>query len=215
VPLSREDIDAFLARPSKSRRADLAKAYEIAKDPAAWNEEQDRIVKEHEEDIQEHGEEQESDVAAGEEEDDADERPGAARKRSSPQAAPPSKRTRSEPAETHTELQPDKEHAEEIDPATRRVREWRHRLQRAFLSKEGVIYASDMDAQDALFKTVEACDDMTVDQLRSTKIGKVMKRIHLLPEVPRDDEFHFRERAGELMKRWSVLLDQAAEDTEA
>ena len=107
-----------------------------------------------------------------------------------------------------------KEHdaSEELDPATRKVREWRHRLQRAFLSKGGVIVARDMDAQDATFKTVEAYTDMTVDQLKSTKIGKVMKRIQQLADIPRDDEFHFRERAGELMKKWSALLDTQTEE---
>ena len=73
-----------------------------------------------------------------------------------------------------------------------------------FLSKTGTISAADMDAQDTTFKTVEAYQDMTVEQLRGSKIGKVMKRIHHLPEIPRDDEFHFRERAGKLMKEWGV-----------
>lgn len=220
TPLTTEDIDAFLARP-KGKSADLHKAYKIAKDPIAWNEEQNRIVKEHEAWIQEHGEEddEEDDEA---DDDEEEERSRAPRKRASKQAASRVKRTRTESAaepepetEAPAEPQQDNEHTEEeLDPATRKVREWRHKLQRAFLSKGGVIVASEMDAQDATFKMVEAYEDMTVDQLRLTKIGKVMKRIHQLPEVPRDDEFHFRERAGELVKRWTALLDQATEDKE-
>ncbi|WFD22170.1 hypothetical protein MEQU1_000832 [Malassezia equina] len=231
TPLTTEDIDAFLARP-KGKSADLHKAYKIAKDPIAWNEEQNRIVKEHEAWIQEHGEddddeeedeEDEEDEADDKDDDDEEEeRSRAPRKRASTQADSRAKRTRTESTaepepetEAPTEPQPDKEHAEEeLDPATRKVREWRHKLQRVFLSKGGVIVASEMDAQDATFKIVEAYEDMTVDQLRLTKIGKVMKRIHQLPEVPRDDEFHFRERAGELVKRWTALLDQATDDKE-
>ncbi|WFD18587.1 hypothetical protein MCAP1_000791 [Malassezia caprae] len=211
VLLRREEIDAFLARQNRKRWSELYKAYEIAKDPTPWNEEQNRIVQKHEEWVQEHGEEQEADEAVGEDESAHP----ASRKRAPSETPAPAKRARSEPAEVPAETQPEKEHTEEqLDAATRKVREWRHRLQRAFLSKEGTIYASDMDAQDAIFTTVEAYDEMTVDQLRQTKICKVMKRIHLLPEVPRDDEFHFRERAGELMKRWNALFDRAAEDTE-
>lgn len=210
--LNRRDIDAFLSRPYRGRWSDLYKAYEIAKDPVPWNEEQDRIVQRHDEWIQEHGEEQEADEVVGE---DESARP-ASRKRASSETSSHTKRARSEPAEAPAESQPEKEHTEEeLDPATRKVREWRHRLQRAFLKKDGVIYASDMDAQDAVFTAVEAYNDMTVNQLRLTKIGKVMKRIHQLSEVPRDNDFHFRERAGELMKRWNMLLERASENMEA
>ena len=105
---------------------------------------------------------------------------------------------------------PKEEAEEELDPQTRKVREWRHKLQRAFLAKDGVIRAEDMDAQDATLKIVEAYDDITPEQLKITKIGKVIKRIHQLPEIPRDDEFHFRERAGALMTKWSAVLGAPA-----
>ena len=142
-------------------------------------------------------------------------------KRRTSRAAPRAKRARTdEPAEEPEAAATTaavREQEEELDPATRKVREWRHKLQRAFLSKAGVIVAEDMDAQDATFKTVEAYQDMTVDQLKATKIGKVMKRIYQLPDIPRDDEFHFRDRAGELMKRWSALIGSHApsEDNDA
>jgi len=48
---------------------------------------------------------------------------------------------------------------------------------------------------------------MTVEQLRASKIGKVMKRIVSLPGViPRDDEFKFRERANALVNKWANVL---------
>ena len=156
-----------------------------------------------------------------EHEEDEDEDRQEAPKRRTSRAAPRAKRARTdEPAEEPEAAATTaavREQEEELDPATRKVREWRHKLQRAFLSKAGVIVAEDMDAQDATFKTVEAYQDMTVDQLKATKIGKVMKRIYQLPDIPRDDEFHFRDRAGELMKRWSALIGSHApsEDNDA
>ena len=209
-PLTPHDIEAFLTNP-KNKSGALREAYELAKDPHAWNEKQNDIVKEHDAWVEEHGEDEED------EDEDHQEAP----KRRTSRAAPRAKRARTdEPAEepeaaaTTTAV---REQEEELDPATRKVREWRHKLQRAFLSKAGVIVAEDMDAQDATFKTVEAYQDMTVDQLKATKIGKVMKRIYQLPDIPRDDEFHFRDRAGELMKRWSALIGSHApsEDNDA
>ena len=210
-PLTPHDIEAFLTNP-KNKSGALREAYELAKDPHAWNEKQNDIVKEHDAWVEEHGEE--------EEEDENEDRQEAPKRRTS-RAAPRAKRARTEePAEEPEAAATTaavREQEEELDPATRKVREWRHKLQRAFLSKAGVIVAEDMDAQDATFKTVEAYQDMTVDQLKATKIGKVMKRIYQLPEIPRDDEFHFRERAGELMKRWSALIGSHApsEDNDA
>ena len=210
-PLTPHDIEAFLTNP-KNKSGALREAYELAKDPHAWNEKQNDIVKEHDAWVEEHGEEEEED-----EDEDRQEAP----KRRTSRAAPRAKRARTdEPAEEPEAAATTaavREQEEELDPATRKVREWRHKLQRAFLSKAGVIVAEDMDAQDATFKTVEAYQDMTVDQLKATKIGKVMKRIYQLPDIPRDDEFHFRDRAGELMKRWSALIGSHApsEDNDA
>lgn len=63
-----------------------------------------------------------------------------------------------------------------------------------------------MEANDAVFKTVEGYS-MTVEQLRLSKIGKVMKRIVTLPgTIPRDEEFHFRKRAEALVNKWSNVL---------
>ena len=283
--LTNEDIDTFL-EGSTRKSGDLLKAYKLAKDPHKWNAEQNRIVKEANDWLEEHGdEEEEEDNESAEEDIDDDDndsdkqgkkygakrstKAGSKKRTASAKTsrrASSTKRARASEHESDDAKEADelvdgledrhkagsasdasktgdkekataatdagaaadadadadadkdahsgKEHdaSEELDPATRKVREWRHRLQRAFLSKGGVIVARDMDAQDATFKTVEAYTDMTVDQLKSTKIGKVMKRIQQLADIPRDDEFHFRERAGELMKKWSALLDTQTEE---
>lgn len=187
--LTEESIDAFIASHKKS--GDLLKAYKIAKDPHDWNAKQTAAVRDHE-----------AALATADDEDTT-------KKRKQP-AAPASRKKRKDEADEAPKEEPKEEskeeHEEELDPQTKKVREWRHKLQRAFLSKDGVIKPEDMEAQDATLKIVEAYDEITPEQLKATKIGKVMKRIHQLPEVPKDDQFHFRERAGALMNKWGAIL---------
>ena len=47
-----------------------------------------------------------------------------------------------------------------------------------------------------------------IDDLQYSKIGKVMRHIHLQPPdlVPRDEEFQFRSRAKALVDKWHVIL---------
>ncbi|KAJ7938699.1 hypothetical protein B0H13DRAFT_1587488, partial [Mycena leptocephala] len=49
-------------------------------------------------------------------------------------------------------------------------------------------------------------------RLQFSKIGKIMRHIHLLEEaqVPRDDEFHFRVRAKALVYKWQHLISDGA-----
>lgn len=44
-----------------------------------------------------------------------------------------------------------------------------------------------------------------------SKIGKVMRHIHALnaSKIPRNEEFHFKERAKVLIDKWGVLLPKA------
>ena len=79
-----------------------------------------------------------------------------------------------------------------------RVKSWRHNLQRAFLSKD-LPQASEMDSYDKLFSTIENYDGMTVEALQFSKIGKVMKKIAALTEIPRNDELNITSRAQKLM----------------
>lgn len=201
--LTAADISEFLAKTAK-KSTDLYKAYQIAQDPTAWNAEKNRIVKEHEEWLANGGAEEEEEE--GEEE--------APRKRKAPTAGAQRKKPKAPEPEEKAEPEIERTSLLTVDPATKRVREWRHKLQRAFLNKDGVIVASELDTHDATFKTVEAYTEMTADQLKATKIGKVMKRINQLTDIPRDDEFKFRERAGALMARWGAILGKGDEDAE-
>jgi hypothetical protein len=63
------------------------------------------------------------------------------------------------------------------------------------------IQAEAMGEQDANFTAIEEYASMTIQQLQTSKIGKVMRKIAALSDIPRDDEFKFRERANTLMTK--------------
>ncbi|KAH7339980.1 hypothetical protein B0J17DRAFT_627981 [Rhizoctonia solani] len=91
------------------------------------------------------------------------------------------------------------------DPEAAKVKEWRHKLQRAFLTKTSPA-AEEMVGLDSVFTTVESYDKMTVEYLSYSKIGKVMRKIIQLPTIPSDDQFHFRQRAQALVTKWQQLI---------
>ncbi|KAJ7764414.1 hypothetical protein B0H16DRAFT_1526963 [Mycena metata] len=104
----------------------------------------------------------------------------------------------------------------EQDAEATKVRSWRHMLQKTFLSPGPNAPGEDMPPMDALFTTVEEYP-MSVPILKFSKIGKVMRHIRLLdPEqVSRDEEFHFRDRAGQLADEWSLLTSHSGFQLEA
>ncbi|KAF7367984.1 BTB domain-containing protein [Mycena sanguinolenta] len=94
------------------------------------------------------------------------------------------------------------------DPQALMVRDWRFSLQKVFLGcPPHSIDANQMPRMDALFTTLAAFP-MNTEYLTFTKIGKVMRLISLLDlhKVPHDSEFHFRDRAKELVNRWYNVL---------
>jgi len=66
-----------------------------------------------------------------------------------------------------------------------------------------------MPALDNLFATVENYEKINIQYLSFSKIGKVMRHIAVLTEdkVPRDAEFHFRDRAKALVDKWHQILN--------
>ncbi|KZT10579.1 uncharacterized protein LAESUDRAFT_338768 [Laetiporus sulphureus 93-53] len=126
--------------------------------------------------------------------------------------AGPSKQTSPPPAK---KVKREKEGEEEgdaalaNDPEAQKVRDWRHKLQKAFLNSKSLPKDEDMPALNNLFTTVEQYENMTIAYLTFSKIGKVMRHIHALPseKVPRDDEFKFRERAKTLVDKWHDFVN--------
>ncbi|KAF7360837.1 PWWP domain-containing protein [Mycena sanguinolenta] len=106
------------------------------------------------------------------------------------------------------------------DPEAQKVRKWRQKLQKTFLGNSGYTpqpTAELMPAVDTLFKWLEEYGDMKAEYLKFSKIGKVMRHIHRLDgsKVPRDDEFHFRERAKALVDKWDQILNSNSATIEA
>ncbi|KAG9009593.1 hypothetical protein FRB94_011856 [Tulasnella sp. JGI-2019a] len=115
----------------------------------------------------------------------------------------------------------DKEEAEDAedanlvnDPEAQRVKEWRHKLQRAFLTAKNPPQPDDMPGYDQIFSTVENYDKLNIEYLQFSKIGKVMRRIAGMENIPRDDEFHFKERATTLVATWQSIIQAAEADAE-
>ncbi|KAG9316800.1 hypothetical protein JVU11DRAFT_2865 [Chiua virens] len=97
----------------------------------------------------------------------------------------------------------------EADPEARKVREWRHKLQKALLGSKGAPSDEDMPALDHLFSTVEQYEHPNlINFLSFSKIGKVMRHIAALTpdKVPRDEEYKFRTRAKALVDKWHAIL---------
>lgn len=72
---------------------------------------------------------------------------------------------------------------------------------------------SEMPQMAIYFKKLEAYGDkLEVSIIRSTKINKVLKGIVKLNTIPRDEEFHFRERSVALLGVWNQLLGAEPSD---
>src|SRR5437667_8470099 len=53
---------------------------------------------------------------------------------------------------------------------------------------------------------LESYPELEVSIIRATKINKVLKGIIKLPSIPKDDEFHFKQRSTDLLSKWSKIL---------
>ncbi|TFY65264.1 hypothetical protein EVJ58_g2092 [Rhodofomes roseus] len=127
---------------------------------------------------------------------------------------PPTKKAKREKEGKESKEGKDGEEGEDsalaADPEASKVREWRHKLQKAFLNAKALPKDEDMPALDQLFSTVENYQNMSIQYLTFSKIGKVMRHINALPKdkVPRDDEFHFKDRAKTLVDKWHDILNE-------
>ncbi|EPQ29372.1 uncharacterized protein PFL1_03127 [Pseudozyma flocculosa PF-1] len=229
--LTQKQIENYIRDPSK-KGGELKDAYKCAgNDPLAWNEEQNDIVRMHENaKLAAEEEEQENEDQLEEEGDEDEEVAPKKRKRDDDgvgkiRESAVDKRKKAKVAKADAAKQAsakpsshakkasngEQEGDEDSDPAVKMVKEWRHKLQRAFLTAKDGLQGEDMPANDETFKLVEAYDDMTLDQLKHSKIGKVMKKIVQLDEIPRDDEFHFKERAEALYNKWQATISRQSE----
>lgn len=57
------------------------------------------------------------------------------------------------------------------------------------------------------FNKLETYSDLEVSIIRKTKIHKVLRMIIKLNSIPREEEFHFRQRAMDILSNWKNVLD--------
>ncbi|KAL7418503.1 hypothetical protein Q5752_006961 [Cryptotrichosporon argae] len=209
TPLSPSDIKTWLSETHRKASGGLREAYETAADPSEWLAVQDQARAEQD--------------VADEDVDELEEEEGAGAKR---KRAPPAEKSKKKPktekkkaeAAPKSKTQAPKSDAKDVkaadggdelanDPEAAKVKDWRHKLQRAFLGKS-VPEAQEMDQYDELFKTIENYKGMTIKYLLHSKIGKVMKKIGALPEIARDGELKISERANKLMNEWQEAINK-------
>lgn len=63
-----------------------------------------------------------------------------------------------------------------------------------------------MHLMSEYIKKLEALPDLEVSIIRTTKINKVLKAILKLDKIPKEEEFHFKDRSQALLDTWNKLL---------
>lgn len=86
----------------------------------------------------------------------------------------------------------------------------RHKLQKAFLSRETAPKEDEMPDMDGHFKQLERYEDLEPDLIRATKIHKVLKGIVKLDAVPLDDKFAFKKRSQTMLETWNHRMESDA-----
>ncbi|KAJ7664661.1 hypothetical protein DFH06DRAFT_326370 [Mycena polygramma] len=240
TPLKTAQINAYVTQQSGAgarKAGDLMEGYKTALDPDAWEQEQaanpPTAKKRKSQSKKQAGDEDEEESPA-----DETEKAGKKRKRApspAPKATKAKRGGKGKKSKATVESEDEGGEAEreeggankkaktvdgsavspEADPDALKVREWRHKLQKTFLGK-ALPKEEEMPTVDALFATVEGFQNMSIEYLMFSKIGKVMRHIHLLEpgKVPRDDEFKFRDRAKALVDKWHAISNAKAADGE-
>lgn len=63
-----------------------------------------------------------------------------------------------------------------------------------------------MSSMAEYFRQLELHPDLEADIIKKTKVHKVLKAIIKLNEVPKDEEFKFKDRSTALLTKWSGAL---------
>ncbi|KFA74852.1 hypothetical protein S40288_03504 [Stachybotrys chartarum IBT 40288] len=82
----------------------------------------------------------------------------------------------------------------------------RHKLQRGLLTRDQQPQESEMKQMSDFITMLEGFADLEVSIIRTTKINKVLKTILKLESIPREEEFHFKDRSQALLDKWNKLM---------
>ncbi|EED16099.1 PWWP domain protein [Talaromyces stipitatus ATCC 10500] len=109
--------------------------------------------------------------------------------------------------------EPPKERTPQIDPQEakankqKRVLFLRHKLQKGFLQRDQAPKEEEMDLMAKFMTELENYGEIEVSIIRKTKIQKVLKAIIKLPSIPKEEEYHFKQRSMDILTGWKNLLD--------
>ncbi|KAK3330392.1 PWWP domain-containing protein [Apodospora peruviana] len=82
----------------------------------------------------------------------------------------------------------------------------RHKLQKGLLTRDQEPKEDEMKLMSEYIVKLEAFPDLEVSIIRTTKINKVLKAILKLENIPKEQEFKFKERSQVLLDKWNKLL---------
>ncbi|EMR11560.1 hypothetical protein PNEG_00005 [Pneumocystis murina B123] len=85
---------------------------------------------------------------------------------------------------------------------------FRHKLQRIMLTNGKVPSETDMPIVNEQLEKLETFKGIDAAILRATKIGKVLKRIVQLSDIPSDEKYFIKERSEKLLDLWKNLLEK-------
>ncbi|SCV69712.1 BQ2448_1106 [Microbotryum intermedium] len=232
--LTPDEIDTYVSSSSK-KKGDLLEGYKIAKDPSAWlkarEDEANAAAAYDDEDMLASGDEasgskgkaatkkRKAVVAKKDPVEDKKAKkakleklaktraPPKATEKDEAEATSPPKKSKPTPAPAPVEVD---------DPGLKQVRDWRHKLQKVFLSTKGPgpLNADEMPKCREYFDAMETFD-MKREWLIESKLAKVLKRIVMLSadQIPDEETYKFRDRSTALAQKWASLTDSSGNAT--
>ncbi|KAF1812449.1 hypothetical protein P152DRAFT_338937 [Eremomyces bilateralis CBS 781.70] len=97
--------------------------------------------------------------------------------------------------------------AEKLEKRQKLVLFLRHRLQKGFLDKNTPPKDEDMPDMSLRLSDLEKHENLEVSIIKATKINKVLKQLLRIEYIPRDEEFHFRQRATDLLGIYNKSME--------
>ncbi|KAH3989412.1 hypothetical protein HBI56_093920 [Parastagonospora nodorum] len=117
-----------------------------------------------------------------------------------------SKKKASEEAESAQPEEPPLTEEERLAKREKQILYLRHRLQKGFLSRDQAPKDEDMANMSDYLKQLELHDDLEAEVIKKTKVHKVLKAIIKLNSIPKEEEYSFKQRSGELLTKWGGAL---------
>ncbi|KAI5476980.1 hypothetical protein MNV49_007008 [Pseudohyphozyma bogoriensis] len=217
--LSTREIESYVSTPHR-KNGDLLEGYKIAKNPTEWKKEKaDQIAEGTGEDELDSGGEEKS----GKKRKRKDEgKSGAAAKKGKQEdGEKDSKKKKTEKVVKSKASTASKKAVHSEDEATgtekkskatsgdgmKQVKDWRHKLQRVFLGKDGNIVVNEVPKCKEYFDAMENFE-MKAEWLVESKLAKVLKRISQMDasKIPNESEYQFAQRSRDIANKWADLL---------